>query len=150
MKSKSIKYIKTIASKIKRALPNTKEVWKNILNQYYLQNSNIRDMLINTKTTILVFANNTPYLGGIGFEKASGEEITDPTIWKTFKIGDVILTPNIVGNVLMEIRNEMKEEDVEEKEQTGGEVKESYKSLTTDEENAKIKKAAIINFMRNK
>ena len=147
MKSKSIKYIRIIASKIKRALPNTKEVWKNILNQYYLQNSNLRDMLIKTKTTILVFANDIPYLGGIGFEKASGEEITDPTKWKTLKIGDVIITSNIVGNVLMEIRNEMKEEEIEEKEQTGGEVKESYK---TDEEREKQKKAAIINYMRKK
>ena len=147
MKSKSIKYIRIIASKIKRALPNTKEVWKNILNQYYLQNSNLRDMLIKTKTTILVFANDIPYLGSIGFEKASGEEITDPTKWKTLKIGDFIITSNIVGNVLMEIRNEMKEEEIEEKEQTGGEVKESYK---TDEEREKQKKAAIINYMRKK
>ena len=104
-------------------------------------------MLIKTKTTILVFANDIPYLGGIGFEKASGEEITDPTKWKTLKIGDVIITSNIVGNVLMEIRNEMKEEEIEEKEQTGGEVKESYK---TDEEREKQKKAAIINYMRKK
>jgi predicted NAD-dependent protein-ADP-ribosyltransferase YbiA (DUF1768 family) len=147
MKSKSIKYIRTIASKIKRALPNTKEVWKNILNQYYLQNSTLRDMLIKTKNTILVFANDIPYLGGIGFEKASGEEIIDPTKWKTFKIGDVIITSNIVGNILMEIRNEMKEEEIEEKDQTGGEVKESYK---TDEEREKQKKAAIINYIRKK
>jgi predicted NAD-dependent protein-ADP-ribosyltransferase YbiA (DUF1768 family) len=145
MKSKSIKYIRGISSKIKRALPNTKEVWKDILNEYYLQNKDLREQLLNTKSSSLVFANNVPYLGGIGLEKGSGEEINDPTKWKTLKIGDVILTPNIVGNVLMEIRNEMNEEDVELKEQSGGEVKESYK---TDEEREKEKKAAIINYYK--
>ena len=150
MKSKSIKYIRTIASKIKRALPNTKEVWKDILYEYYSQNGTARDELINTKNTILVFANNVPYLGGIGLEiVSSGEEINesiyDPSLWKTFKVGDVIMIPNIVGNVLMELRSEMSETVPEE--QTGGEIKEIYK---TDETKEKEKKAAIINAMKKR
>jgi len=162
MKSKNIKYIKVIASKIKKALPNTKDIWRDILINFYKQNQNQMKLLLNTKNTILVFANNIPYLGGIGYDapeistddNSSKENkvqlwnsIIDPKLWKTLKINDVIITPNIVGNTLMDIRNEMKESISEDQEQIGGEIKESYR---TDEEKEMKKKAAIINYMKKK
>ena len=143
MKSKSIKYIKAIASKIKKALVNTKEVWKDILTEFYTQNPDYIELLIDTKNTILVFANNPnlPYIGGIGFE--AGTEVYDKTKWKTLKIGDVIVGPNIVGNVLMELRTEFNESIPQV------ESAEVYDSYTTDEEKEKQKTAAIINFRKN-
>ena len=143
MKSKSIKYIKAIASKIKKALTNTKEVWDDILTEFYTQNSDYIELLRDTKNTILVFANNPslPYIGGIGFE--AGTEVYDKTKWKTLKIGDVIVGPNIVGNVLMELRTEFNESIPQV------ESAEVYDSYTTDEEKEKQKTAAIINFRKN-
>ena len=124
-----------IGKKINKSLKNTKEIWKDILKIFYEQNTFLISDLLNTNDSELVFANNISYLGGIGITIGT-EEVLDPNLWKT---------PNIVGNVLMELRSEMSETVPEE--QTGGEIKEIYK---TDETKEKEKKAAIINAMKKR
>ena len=146
LKNRGTRLIRMIGKKINKPLKNTKEIWTDIIKTYYEQNTSLIPDLLNTNNVELVFANNITYLGGIGFVIGS-EEVLDSKLWKTLKIGDIILTPNIVGNVLMDLRNEFKEKSVEEVAKGGGIILEKSKSKDDEE---KAKKAAIVNYMRNK
>jgi len=146
LKNRGTRLIRMIGKKINKPLNNTKEIWNDIIKTYYEQNTSLIPDLLNTNNVELVFANNITYLGGIGFVIGS-EEVLDSKLWKTLKIGDIILTPNIVGNVLMDLRNEFKEKSVEEVAKGGGIILEKSKSKDDEE---KAKKAAIVNYMRNK
>jgi predicted NAD-dependent protein-ADP-ribosyltransferase YbiA (DUF1768 family) len=146
LKNRSSRLIRIIGKKITKALKNTKEIWKDILKTFYEQNAALIPDLLNTNDVELVFANNIPYLGGIGFA-IDAEEALDSKLWKTLKIGDVILTPNIVGSILMELRSEFREKPIEEVSKGGSVVLEESKSK---EDQEKIKKAAIINYYKNR
>jgi len=146
LKNRSSRLIRTIGKRINKAMKDTKEIWKDILKTFYEQNTSLIPDLLNTNNTELVFANNIPYLGGIGFAIGS-EEVLDPKLWKTLKLGDVILTPNIVGNTLMELRNEFREKSVEEVAKGGGIILEKSKSKDNQEA---AKKGAIINYFKNR
>ena len=152
LKNRSSRLIRMIGKKIPKALKNTKEIWKDILKTIYEQNTFMIQDLVSTNNSELVFANNVSYLGGIGFIIGS-EEILDPKLWKTLKIGDVILTSNIVGNTLMELRSEFREKPVEEVIK-GGNIGFEKNAIKTKEDsekanaNANAKKGAIINFYK--
>lgn len=144
LRNRSSRLIRIVGKKIPKALKNTKEIWKDILKTLYEQNTILIPDLLNTNDSELVFANNISYLGGIGFIIGS-EEGLDPKLWKTLKIGDVILTPNIVGNTLMELRSEFREKPIEEVAKGGGIIFEKSK---TKEDSEKAKKGAIINYYK--
>lgn len=134
LQSRSIKFIQITSKKNMTPLKNTKNVWKDILRSYYEQNPELVKKLLETNEDVLVFADPSSYIGGVGFLSGQ-EELLDAKKWKT---------PNLVGEALMELRSEFKE-GFEVKE--GGSFKESSK---TQEEINKSRKAAIINVMRKK
>lgn len=134
LQSRSIKYIQITSKKLLTPLKESKKVWADILRTYYSQNSDLVEKLLNTKEDVLVFADNSSYVGGIGFLPGQ-EEVLDSTKWKY---------PNIVGEVLMNLRTEFKE-NVET--QSGGKFNES---TITEEEVQKQKKGSIINVMRKR
>jgi predicted NAD-dependent protein-ADP-ribosyltransferase YbiA (DUF1768 family) len=150
LKNRSSRLIRMVGKKIPKALKNTKEIWKDILKILYEQNTFLIKDLLNTNDSELVFANNIPYLGGIGITIGT-EEVLDPKLWKTLRVGDVIITPNIVGNTLMELRSEFKEKPVEEIMKGGSTHFDKIKEKSIDSNanaNANAKKGAIINYYK--
>jgi predicted NAD-dependent protein-ADP-ribosyltransferase YbiA (DUF1768 family) len=134
LQSRSIKYIQITSKKITTPLKDTKGVWKDILRTYYEQNPDLIKKLIDTNEDVLVFADVSKYIGGVGFLPGQ-EELLDSKKWKT---------PNLVGEALMELRIEFKQ---------GGEVKEGgsfKKSTKTQKEVDKEYKGSIINVMRKR
>uniref|UniRef100_A0A6C0D730 NADAR domain-containing protein n=1 Tax=viral metagenome TaxID=1070528 RepID=A0A6C0D730_9ZZZZ len=134
LQSRSIKFIQITSKKNMTLLKNTKNVWKDILRVYYEQNPDLVKKLIETNEDVLVFADISSYVGGVGFLSGQ-EELLDAKKWKT---------PNLVGEALMELRSEFKE-GFEVKE--GGSFKESAK---TEEEINKQRKSSIINVIRKR
>ena len=132
MESRAINYIKIKAKQFTEPMKNTKTVWKDILREFYEQHSEFLQKLVKTNDDILVFANTIPYLGGIGV--AGQEEVLDSLKWKS---------PNIVGEVLMELRSELKETPVSK----APTFKESAK---TEEQVAASKKGSIIASMKRR
>ena len=94
LKIRNTKTIKAVVSRIPGLVKDISQVWKDILDAYYRQNDSMLDKLINTKDDLLVFTSDIPYLGGVGAVSY------DDKLWKY---------PNIVGNVLMKIRSELKQ-----------------------------------------
>ena len=135
LQSRSIKFIQITSKKIMTPLKDTKGVWKDILRNYYEQNPELVEKLLKTNNDILVFADPSKYVGGVGFLTGQ-EELLDSKKWKT---------PNIVGEVLMELRTEFKE---------GIEIKEGGSSFNestkTEEEVKNQRKGSIISVMRKK
>lgn len=135
LQSRSIKFIQLTSKKIMTPLKDTKGVWKDILRNYYEQNPELVEKLLKTNNDILVFADPSKYVGGVGFLTGQ-EELLDSKKWKT---------PNIVGEVLMELRTEFKE---------GIEIKEGGSSFNestkTEEEVKNQRKGSIISVMRKK
>ena len=144
LKTRGTRIIKTIAKKINKALIDTKLIWRDILSNFYQQNEDLLKELLATKNDILVFANSISYLGGIGIN-AGADEVLDTTLWKKTKIDTLVLSPNIVGEVLMELRAEFKENDISEIVKVGGDYSSEVKTV---EEQEKAKKAAIINYKK--
>ena len=145
LKTRAIKAIRFTAQKIQKPMKNTKVIWKDILTKYYEQNPDLIDNLLKTKNDILVFNTDVSYLGGIGISSGLPES-TNINLWKTFNIDNITLKPNIIGEVLNEIRSEMKEKTVDERVKVGGAPKERSK---TEEDIMKSKKASIINYYKN-
>ena len=131
MNSRAINFMKIKGKQFSDPLKNTKLVWKDILTEYFQQNSDLLEALVKTNDDVLVFANTTPYLGGVGL---AGQDAIDSAKWKY---------PNIVGEVLMELRSEFKEN-----EKTKAEA--FTQSVVSEEDVEKKKKAAIINVMKNR
>jgi len=130
MSTRAITAIKIKAKQFSQPIKNIKAVWKEILREFYQQNSEFVEKLIKTNDDVLIFGNTMPYLGGVGL--AGQEEIIDVGKW---------LYPNIVGEVLMELRGELKENSESKKEAF-------TKSVVTENELANKKKGAIISAMK--
>lgn len=135
MGSRATPFMKITAKKITTPIKNMKDTWKGILRAFYEQNSTYLEKLLKTNEAILVFANTTSYLGGVGLD-AGQEDVLNVTKWKY---------PNIVGEVLMELRNEFKQIDEEDAEKSVTEFNESTK---TEKEIKAQKAGAIINNKR--
>jgi predicted NAD-dependent protein-ADP-ribosyltransferase YbiA (DUF1768 family) len=146
LKTVGTRLIKTIGKKINKPVSDTSLLWKDILSNFYQQNEDLLNELLNTKNDILVFANSSPYLGGIGLN-AGDDEVLDITQWKRVKYDNIFLEPNIIGNVLMELRAEFREKDKRDLVKVGGSFTESSK---TEEDQEKAKKSAIINIMKKR
>ena len=144
LKTRGSRLIKMIGKKINKALIDTKVIWRDILSNFYQQNEDLLKELLATKNDILVFANSISYLGGIGIN-AGADEVLDTTLWKKTKIDTLVLSPNIVGEVLMELRAEFKENDISDIVKVGGDYSSEVKTV---EEQEKAKKAAIINYKK--
>jgi predicted NAD-dependent protein-ADP-ribosyltransferase YbiA (DUF1768 family) len=144
LKTRGTRLIKMIGKKINKALIDTKLIWRDILSNFYQQNEDLLKELLATKNDILVFANSISYLGGVGIN-AGADEVLDTTLWKKTKIDTLVLSPNIVGEVLMELRAEFKENDISEIVKVGGDYSSEVKTV---EEQEKAKKAAIINYKK--
>ena len=136
MKSRTIRNIRLIGKKISTPLKDTYSLWMDILENYYNQHPELKKDLLATNSDILVFANATVYIGGIGI--AGTEDVLDPEKWKTLKT----LEPNIVGKILMTLRNRFKEEN-ESAPLEGGSI--DKKKIALEK-----KKAAIIHHMKNR
>ena len=136
LNTRSVKTIKYYVREIQNILPDTKELWKEILETYYKQDTDLIKELINTKDCILVFANTNPYLGGIGLTSEDPKRL-DTKNWKQ----------NIVGEVLMELRSEfMQGVKDEQGAQEGG-----YTNSTVSEKEIEQRKnSAIINAMKKR
>ena len=130
--TRAILRIKILAKQFTQPMKNTKAVWKDILREFYTQHIEYLQKLTKTNDDILVFANTIPYLGGIGV--AGQDEVIDSLKWKS---------PNIVGEVLMEIRSELKETPVSKAP--------TFKSSTKTEEQVEAaKKGSIIASMKRR
>ena len=66
LNTRSVKTIRYYVREVLDVLPDTKELWMELLTEFYKQHSDLIKELVNTKDAILVFANTNPYLGGIG------------------------------------------------------------------------------------
>jgi len=146
LKTRGSRLIKNIGRKINKPISDTKLVWRDILLNFYQQNEDLLNELLNTKNDILVFGNSISYLGGVGIN-AGDDDVLDVSLWKTIKHNSIILEPNILGNVLMELRTEFREKDKRDLVK----VEETFtESTKTEEEQEKDKKAAIINTMKKR
>ena len=134
LNTRSIKTIRYYLREVLDVLPDTKDLWSEILSEYYKQHSDLIKNLIDTKDGILVFANANPYLGGIGLTSDDPKRL-DTKNWKH----------NIVGEVLMSLRSEFLQEMKTEKKE-----KKFTQSTITEEEVEKKKKAAIISSMKKR
>ena len=146
LKTRGVRLINMIGRKINKPILDTKIVWRDILLNFYKQHEDLLTELLNTKNDILVFGNTIPYLGGVGIT-AGSDEVLDISLWKKVKYDSIVLSPNIVGNVLMELRTEFRETDKRDLVKVGGSFTESTK---TEEDEEKAKKAAIINVMKRR
>lgn len=146
MKTRALKTIRFISMKIQKPSKNTKNLWKDILSEYYKQNGELITNLLNTDNDVLVFNSDIPYIGGIGL-KSGDDGSKNISNWKSFKFDTIVISPNIVGTVLSEIRSEMKEKEKETREQLSENVVETTQ---TEEDIKNAKKAAIINNLRNR
>jgi predicted NAD-dependent protein-ADP-ribosyltransferase YbiA (DUF1768 family) len=146
LKTRGSRLIKNIGRKINKPINDTKLVWRDILLNFYQQHEDLLNELLNTKNDILVFGNSISYLGGVGIN-AGDDDVLDVSLWKTIKHNSIILEPNILGNVLMELRTEFREKDKRDLVK----VEETFtESTKTEEEQEKDKKAAIINTMKKR
>lgn len=145
IKTRGTRLIKMIGKKINKALQDTEIIWRDILLNFYQQNEDLLKELLATKNDILVFANSIPYLGGIGIN-AGADEVLDITLWKKSKLDTLVLSPNIVGKILMELREDFKEQDIRDLVKVGGDYS---KEAKTEEEQSSARKAAIINYRKN-
>jgi len=146
LKTRGSRLIKNIGRKINKPISDTKLVWRDILLNFYQQHEDLLNELLNTKNDILVFGNSISYLGGVGIN-AGDDDVLDVSLWKTIKHNSIILEPNILGNVLMELRTEFREKDKRDLVK----VEETFtESTKTEEEQEKDKKAAIINTMKKR
>lgn len=134
LNTRSVKTIRYYVREVLDVLPDTKELWGELLTEYYKQHSDLIKELVNTKDAILVFANTNPYLGGIGLTSEDPKRF-DTKNWKQ----------NIVGEVLMSLRSEFLQETKTEKQE-----KNFVESTITEEEVAQKKKSAIIASMKKK
>lgn len=132
METRAINYIKIKVKQFTEPMKNTKAVWKDILREFYTQHIEYLEKLTKTNDDILVFANTKPYLGGIGV--AGQDEVLDSLKWKS---------PNIVGEVLMEIRSELKETPVSK-------APTFTESAKTEEQVEAAKKGSIIASMKRR
>ena len=134
LNTRSVKTIRYYVREVLDVLPDTKELWMELLTEFYKQHSDLIKELVNTKDAILVFANTNPYLGGIGLTSEDPKRL-DTKNWKQ----------NIVGEVLMSLRSEFLQETKSEKQE-----KNFVQSTITEEEVAQKKKSAIIASMKKK
>ena len=134
LNTRSIKTIRYYVREILDVLPDSKDLWTEILSEYYKQHSDLIKQLVNTKDAILVFANTNPYLGGIGLTSEDPKRL-DTRNWKQ----------NIVGEVLMSLRSEFLQETKTEKKE-----KNFTQSTITEEEVERKKKSAIIAAIKKK
>jgi predicted NAD-dependent protein-ADP-ribosyltransferase YbiA (DUF1768 family) len=134
LNTRSIKTIRYYLREVLDVLPDTKDLWSEILSEYYKQHSDLIKKLIDTKEGILVFANANPYLGGIGLTSDDPKRL-DTKNWKH----------NIVGEVLMSLRSEFLQGMKTEKQE-----KKFTQSTISEEEVEMKKKAAIISSIKKK
>jgi predicted NAD-dependent protein-ADP-ribosyltransferase YbiA (DUF1768 family) len=134
LSTRSVKTIRYYVREVLDVLSDTKDLWAEILSEYYKQQSDLIKELVNTKDTILVFANANPYLGGIGLTSDDPKRL-DTKNWKQ----------NIVGEVLMSLRSEFMQGMKTEKQE-----KKFTQSTISEEEVEQKKKSAIIATMKKK
>jgi predicted NAD-dependent protein-ADP-ribosyltransferase YbiA (DUF1768 family) len=146
LKTRALKTIRFVGMKIQKAVKDTKQLWKSILTDYYQQNKDLIENILSTNNDVLVLNSDIPYIGGIGY-KSGDEASTNISKWKAFKFDTVVLKPNIVGEVLSELRTEMKEADKESLVKVGGAIEETSQ---TEDDVKNAKKGAIINSLRNR
>lgn len=146
LNTRGSRLIKMIGKKINKALNDTKNIWNDILLNFYQQNEDLLNALLNTNNDILVFGNSIPYLGGVGIN-AGDDNILDTSLWKQVKYNSTVLEPNIVGTVLMNLRIGFRETDKRDLVKVGGSFTESTKTVEAQEQS---KKAAIINIMKKR
>ena len=136
--TRSVRSIRHWVKETRTMVPETKQLWEEILKEFYTQNSDIMKKLLETKDAILSFVSKAKYLGGIGID-IEDEDRFDTSKWK--------YKDNIVGDVLMNLRKEMSQ--LPEEGQTK-QVSDYEDSVVSEEEVQDKKRAAIINTMKKK
>jgi|UniRef100_A0A6C0IDZ2 hypothetical protein len=136
--TRSVRSIRHWVKETRTMVPETKQLWEEILKEFYTQNSDLMKKLLETKDAILSFVSKAKYLGGIGID-IEDEDRFDTSKWK--------YKDNIVGDVLMNLRKEMSQ--LPEEGQTK-QVSDYEDSVVSEEEVQAKKKAAIINTMKKK
>jgi len=136
--TRSVRSIRHWVKEMRTMVPETKQLWEEILKEFYTQNSDIMKKLLETKDDILAFVSKAKYLGGIGID-IEDEDRFDTAKWR--------YKDNIVGDVLMNLRKEMSQLPEEEQ---SNQVSEYEESVVSEEEVQDRKKAAIINTMKKK
>ena len=77
--TRSVRSIRHWVKETRTMVPETKQLWEEILKEFYTQNSDIMKKLLETKDAILAFVSKAKYLGGIGID------IEDETGKKTLR-----------------------------------------------------------------
>lgn len=136
--TRSVRSIRHWVKEMRAMVPETKQLWEEILKEFYTQNSDIMKKLLETKDAILAFVSKAKYLGGIGID-IEDEDRFDTSKWR--------YKDNIVGDVLMNLRKEMSQLPEEEQ---SNQVSDYEESVVSEEEVQAKKKAAIINTIKKK
>jgi predicted NAD-dependent protein-ADP-ribosyltransferase YbiA (DUF1768 family) len=136
--TRSIRSIRHWVRETRTMIPETEQLWKEILKDFYTQHSELMKKLLETKDDILAFVSKAKYLGGIGID-IDDEQRLDTSAWK--------YKNNIVGEVLMKLRSEMLQGDEEAESKQAVEYDDS---VVSEEEVENKKKGAIISAMKKK
>ena len=136
--TRSVRSIRHWVKETRTMVPETKQLWEEILKEFYTQHPDIMKKLLETKDAIISFVSKAKYLGGIGID-IEDEDRFDTSKWK--------YKDNIVGEVLMNLRKEMSQLPEEEQSK---QVSDYEESVISEEEVQAKKKAAIINTMKKK
>ena len=136
--TRSVRSIRHWVKETRTMIPQTEQLWGEILKEFYTQHSDLMKKLLETKDDILAFVSKAKYLGGIGID-IDDEQRFDTSAWK--------YKNNIVGEVLMKLRSEMSQGD---KEAESKQAVEYDESVVSEEEVENKKKGAIIRAMKKK
>jgi predicted NAD-dependent protein-ADP-ribosyltransferase YbiA (DUF1768 family) len=136
--TRSTRSIRHWVRETRTMIPETEQLWKEILKDFYTQHSELMKKLLETKDDILAFVSKAKYLGGIGID-IDDEQRLDTSAWK--------YKNNIVGEVLMKLRSEMLQGDEEAESKQAVEYDDS---VVSEEEVENKKKGAIISAMKKK
>jgi len=136
--TRSTRSIRHWVREMRTMVPETRQLWEEILKEFYTQHSDQMKKLLDTKDAILAFVSKAKYLGGIGID-IDDEDRLDTAKWR--------YKDNIVGDVLMKLRSEMLELPEEEQSKQEGGYEDS---VVSEEELQAKKKAAIIQAMKKK
>jgi len=131
MKTRSVRTVRLIMKPIKDQVENPAELWFNVFSNMYLQNEELKEVLLATGSDILAYQDPTSALYGIGVG-LNEETRLNIKNW---------LGENLVGRALERLRLQLREGSAAE----DAVPEEAVDRVVTEEEQAAARLGAIIN-----
>jgi predicted NAD-dependent protein-ADP-ribosyltransferase YbiA (DUF1768 family) len=135
MKTRSVRTVRLIMKSVKEQVADPEELWFNVMSNMYLQNEDLKTILLATGSDILAYQDPTSGLYGIGVG-LNEETRLNINNW---------LGENIVGRALDRLRLQLREGGLEEETAVPGAA---AKRVITADEQAAAKLGAIIKARR--